>query len=693
MMSVLKKEQGKQSNPNKLINEKSPYLLQHAHNPVDWYPWCEEAFIKAKEEDKPIFLSIGYSSCHWCHVMEKESFEDEEVAKLLNDKYISIKVDREERPDVDNIYMTFCQAVTGSGGWPLTIIMAPDQKPFFAGTYFPKKRMYGRPGLIQILNQIADEWENNRDGVINASNELLNTMKEHTSQDKSGEINENVLQDAIKEMKHYYDESYGGFGIAPKFPTPHKLMLLLTYYKEYNNKIALHMVENTLKCMYKGGIFDHIGFGFSRYSTDEKWLVPHFEKMLYDNALLAYVYTQTYQITGKLFYKEVAEKIFTYVLRDMTSPEGGFYSAEDADSEGVEGKFYLWTLHEVENILKEDAKEFCNTYDITKGGNFEGSNIPNLIGKDLENTDKLENLRKKLFQVREKRVHPFKDDKILTAWNALMISALAYAGRVFENQEYIDRAKEAYNFIENNLIRKDGRLLARFRHGEAAYIAYIEDYSFLVWALLELYEATFESKFLKEALQFTDEMIKLFWDEESYGFFHSGKDGEKLILNLKDSYDTAIPSGNSVAAMNLIKLSKITGDNSLGEKAYKMLEGFGGNIKESLQSHSIFLMVYMNYIRPSKQIIIASKKEDKVFKDMIREVNKRFMPFTTVLLNDGNLENIIPSIKDERKVDNKTTAYVCENFSCNRPVDNIKEFIKLLSSDKETVEIKRLKDY
>ncbi|MCD3363701.1 thioredoxin domain-containing protein, partial [Clostridium botulinum D/C] len=665
------------SKPNRLINEKSPYLLQHAHNPVDWYPWCEEAFLKAKQEDKPIFLSIGYSSCHWCHVMEKESFEDEEVAKILNDKYISIKVDREERPDVDNTYMTFCQAVTGSGGWPLTIIMTPEQKPFFAGTYFPKKSMYGRPGFIQILKQISDEWKSNKNNIINTSNELLNTMEEHISQDKSGEINENILQDAVIEMNYYYDNKYGGFGTAPKFPTPHKLMLLLIHYKVYNNKNALGMVENTLKCMYKGGIFDHIGFGFSRYSTDGKWLVPHFEKMLYDNALLAYVYTQAYQVTGKSFYKEIAEKIFTYILRDMTSPEGGFYSAEDADSEGVEGKFYVWTLDEIERILGEEAKEFCNIYDITKNGNFEGSNIPNLIGKDLDDIDKLESLRKKLFEVREKRIHPFKDDKILTAWNALMIVALAYAGRVFENQEYINRAKKAYNFIENNLIRKDGRLLARFRHGEAAYIAYLEDYSFLVWALIELYEATFESYYLNQALYFKDKMIKLFWDEESYGFFHSGKDGEKLILNLKDSYDMAIPSGNSVAAMNLIKLSKITGDNTLAEKAYKMIEGFGGNITESLQSHSIFLIAYMSYIRPSRQIIIAAEKEDEVFKDMIRETNKRFMPFTTTLLNDGDLEDVIPFIKNERKMDNKTTAYICENFSCNRPVDNIEDFIKL----------------
>ncbi|EES90582.1 thioredoxin domain-containing protein [Clostridium botulinum] len=669
----------KNSKSNRLINEKSPYLLQHAYNPVDWYPWCEEAFLKAKQDNKPIFLSIGYSSCHWCHVMEKESFEDEEVAKILNDKYISIKVDREERPDVDNTYMTFCQAVTGSGGWPLTIIMTPEQKPFFAGTYFPKKSMYGRPGIIQILKQISDEWKNNKDNIINTSNKLLNTMKERVSQDKWEEINESILHDAIMEMNYYYDNKYGGFGIAPKFPTPHKLMLLLIYYKVYNDKSALGMVENTLKCMYKGGIFDHIGFGFSRYSTDEKWLVPHFEKMLYDNALLAYVYTEAYQVTGKSFYKEVAEKIFTYILRDMTSPEGGFYSAEDADSEGVEGKFYVWSLEEIQSILGEDAKEFCNTYDITEKGNFEGKNIPNLIGKDLENIDKLKDLRNKLFKVREKRVHPFKDDKILTAWNALMIVSLSYAGRVFENKEYINRSKKAYDFIENNLIRKDGRLLARFRHGEAAYIAYLEDYSFLVWALMELYEATFESNYLKQALNFTDKMIKLFWDEESYGFFHSGRDGEKLILNLKDSYDTAIPSGNSVAAMNLIKLSKITGDNSLGEKAYKMFQCFGGNIKESLQSHSIFLISYMNYIKPSRQIVIASEKEDRLFKEMIKEVNKRFMPFTIILLNDGNLENIVPFIKDEKKIDNKTTAYICENFSCNKPVYNIEDFIKLIN--------------
>jgi len=668
---------------NRLINEKSPYLLQHAHNPVNWYPWCDEAFNKAKEEDKPIFLSIGYSSCHWCHVMERESFDDEEVAKILNDKYISIKVDREERPDIDSIYMTFCQAVTGSGGWPLTIIMTHEKKPFFAGTYFPKNTKYGRVGLVELLNNMYSKWIKNKDEIINSSEEVIKALKDYAKRDNCSSISEDLIHQAVKEMKSYYDEFYGGFGTAPKFPTVHKLMLLLRYYKAYNDKDALDMVENTLKSMYKGGIFDHIGFGFSRYSTDNKWLVPHFEKMLYDNALLAYIYTEAYQLTRDNIYKEVVEKIFTYILRDMTSPEGGFYSAEDADSQGEEGKFYIWSKEEIENILGKDAKEFCNIYNITSKGNFEGKNILNLIDFDIENIDEklksyLEKCKEKLFNEREKRVHPFKDDKILTSWNALTIASLAFAGRVFDNKKYIDAAKKAYDFIEKNLIDEKGRLIARFRQGHSAYKAYLDDYSFLIWALIELYEADFATKYLKKAIDFTNDMIDIFWDEKSFGFFHSGKDSEKLILNLKDSYDNAIPSGNSIGAFNLIRLARITGESSLGERAYEMLKGFGKNIKENLESHSIFLIVYMNYIRPSRQIVIASHKEDGLFKEMISKVSKRFMPFTMILLNDGTLKDIVPFAENEKMINNKTTAYICENFSCNKPVDNILDFVNLL---------------
>ncbi|WP_027623167.1 thioredoxin domain-containing protein [Clostridium lundense] len=671
---------------NRLVNEKSPYLLQHAHNPVDWYPWSEEAFAKAKEENKPIFLSIGYSTCHWCHVMERESFEDEEVGKKLNEGFVSIKVDREERPDVDSIYMTFCQATTGSGGWPLTIIMTPDKKPFFAGTYFPKKNSFGRPGLLHILDAISEEWRDNKDKLINSSERLMEDINNYIVGDKSEELEEEVIERAYENLNEIYDPVYGGFYTQPKFPTPHKLMFLLRFYKVYNNKRALEMVENTLHQMYKGGIFDHIGFGFSRYSTDKKWFLPHFEKMLYDNALLTLVYAETYQVTKDSFYKEIGEKILNYILRDMTSPKGGFYSAEDADSEGEEGKFYLWDLEEIYEVLgEEQGKIFSSTYGISKQGNFEGKNIPNLIGKDLKKIDEnskkeLDSYRDKLFKYREKRIHPFKDDKILTSWNSLAIVAFAYAGRAFNNDEYTKAGEKALKFVLDNLLREDGRLLARYREGEGAHLAYLDDYAFLIWALIELYESTFNVQYLDKAIYFNKEMVRLFWDETSAGFFLYGKDGEQLIYKPKESYDSAIPSGNSVAVYNMLRLSRITGDIELGEMASNTFNNFGGNIKNNLESHGFLLTAFMYSIKENTQIVIAGDPQDNITREMLKELNDRFLPFTNILLNsDGNnLNKLVPFVEHEGKINEKTTAYLCENFSCNKPVDNIMDFVELL---------------
>jgi uncharacterized protein len=453
---------------NKLLQEKSPYLLQHAHNPVDWYPWGGEAFSRAVAEDKPIFLSIGYSTCHWCHVMERESFEDEEVAIILNKHFIAIKVDREERPDVDHIYMSVCQAMTGRGGWPLTILMTPDRKPFYAGTYFPKTSRGGYAGIIEVLEHVKDAWHNEKDTLVESSDKIMEHMNMEFGTDEHGEVNEEAIDDAVSRFSSNFDKVFGGFGSAPKFPTPHNLMFLLRHAKQSVNDNALDMVEKTLESMYRGGMYDHIGFGFSRYSTDRKWLVPHFEKMLYDNALLAFIYIEAYQATGKEQHRRVAEQIFEYVLRDMTSPEGGFYSAEDADSEGVEGKFYVWTPKEIIDVLGErDGKEFCDMYDITVKGNFEEASIPNIIENktSFEELTKLplESMRRKLFEHREKRIHPYKDDKILTAWNGLTIAALAYGARVLGNESYMSAAKKAVGFIQDKLIRADGRLMARYR--------------------------------------------------------------------------------------------------------------------------------------------------------------------------------------------------------------------------------------
>lgn len=588
---------------NRLINEKSPYLLQHAYNPVDWFGWNEEAFQKAKTENKPIFLSIGYSTCHWCHVMEHESFEDEEVANILNNYFVSIKVDREERPDIDSVYMSVCQAMTGGGGWPLNLFLTKDKKPFYAGTYFPKTSKYNQTGFMEILESINDVWVSNKDHVLTTADQVVKTLKGY-SEDDSFDISKDIFSEGFESFLNSFDSVFGGFSKAPKFPSPHNLSYLLSYYKATGEKRALEMVKITLKSMYKGGIFDHIGFGFSRYSVDEKWLVPHFEKMLYDNALLAMAYIETYEITKDNIYKEVAEKILTYILRDMTSPEGGFYCGEDADSEGVEGKFYLWDFTEIYKVLDmEEGNLFINYYGIQREGNFEGSNIPNLIGEELEDLDKpdlkdkLENIREKLFDYREKRIHPHKDDKILTSWNGLMIAAFAKAGMVFHEEKYKDVSTKALDFIFSKLQREDGRLLARFRQGESRYQAYLDDYAFIIWALIEVYEVTKDYSYIKKALELNKQMIELFLDKEKGGLFLYGKDSEELILRPKDIYDGAIPSGNSVAAMNMLRLFKITGDINLKEEAESIFKVFGNSINKIPRAHAKTLeaLLYSNF--------------------------------------------------------------------------------------------------
>lgn len=473
---------------NRLAKEKSPYLLQHAHNPVDWYPWGPEAFSRAVSEDKPIFLSIGYSCCHWCHVMERESFEDEEVAQILNKNFVCIKVDREERPDIDSIYMSVCQSLTGRGGWPLTVFLTPDKHPFYAGTYFPKYDSMGMMGIMSLLKTVNDSWHSNRKTLLDSAKKIL-AFEKTDRRSADGNITKDIIHDAFSQLKYNFDSKYGGFGSAPKFPSPHNLLFLLRYWYSQKEPYALEIVEKTLDSMKNGGIYDHVGFGFSRYSTDKMWLVPHFEKMLYDNALLAIAYAEALLVTGNSSYSETVHQILDYILRDMTSLEGGFYSAEDADSEGVEGKFYVWTVEEIKEVLgSEDGLEYCKLYDITPAGNFEGLNIPNLIATGALPQDKktfVEACRKKLFAHRENRIHPYKDDKILTAWNGLMIAAMAYCGKALGEAKYITSAKKCADFLLQKLVRSDGRLLARYRDGDAALPAYLEDYAFLVWGLLK----------------------------------------------------------------------------------------------------------------------------------------------------------------------------------------------------------------
>lgn len=673
------------STTNKLINEKSPYLLQHAHNPVDWYPWGEEAFKKAKREDKPIFLSIGYSTCHWCHVMERESFEDKEVAEILNDNFISIKVDREERPDIDNIYMSFCQAYTGSGGWPLTIIMTPDKKPFFAGTYFPKWSKYNMPGIIDILKSISNLWKKDKNKILESSNMILEQMKGFKNNYREDDLEEYVIDKAKDRLLDNFEYEYGGFGNSPKFPTAHYILFLLRYYDIKKDEKVLDVINKTLISMYKGGIFDHVGFGFSRYSTDIKWLVPHFEKMLYDNAILAMAYTEAYELTKNALYKNITEKILTYIETVMTSKEGGFYSAEDADSEGVEGKFYLWDKKEIIDILgKEDGELYCGTYDITSKGNFENKNIANLIETNLKyidiNKDKLEKMREKLFKYREKRIHPYKDDKILTSWNALMIIAFAKAGRSFRNNNYIDIGKKSAKYIIDNLMDRNGTIYARIREGERGNEGFIDDYAFFLWALIELYEASFDVYYLEKSIEVADKMINLFWDKGNGGFYLYSKNSEELIVRPKEIYDGAMPSGNAVASLALSLLYYITGNYKYKDLVDKQFKVFGANIKNEPMYHLFSVMAYMYNIIPVKEITLAYKEKDEEFYKFVDEIKNKYMPFSTVILNgkSDKIEKINKNIKEKTPIEDKITAYVCENYACMEPITDLEKFKSIL---------------
>lgn len=683
--------------PNLLIKEKSPYLLQHAYNPINWYSWNDEAFENAKRENKPIFLSIGYSTCHWCHVMAHESFEDQALADMLNKDFISIKVDREERPDIDHIYMAVCQAMTGQGGWPLTVFLTPEKKPFFAGTYFPRSRKYNRAGMIEIVAQLASKWKEDPERVRELGDQVLaNTTSRLLEHQTGGELSEETLHEAFRLYESNFDAENGGFGTSPKFPTAHNLSFLLRYYKKTRNERALEMVEKTLDAMYRGGMYDHVGFGFSRYSVDAQWLVPHFEKMLYDNALLVMTYIEAYQVTGKDTYAEVAEQIITYVIRDMTDEGGGFYSAEDADSEGEEGKFYVWTLDEIEDVLGiEDGDLYIEFYNMSEAGNFEGHNIPNLIGTTLasferrkqipvdELKQRMEVARVKLFEHREKRIHPGKDDKILTAWNGLMIAALSKAARALDKPMYTDAAAKSADFILRELRSEDGRLLARYRDGEAAFLAYVDDYAFLVWGLIELYETTFELRFLREAVQLNAEMLRLFGDEEKGGLFFYGSDAEQLLTRPKEIYDGAMPSGNGAAALNMLRLSRLTYDAKLSQAADEQLHAFAGAVSQYPPGHALTLAALdFAYDAASEIVIAGDPAKPETLMTMLRTVQRQFLPNTLLILHPPGaageeVRQLIPLVKDKLPLGGRATAYVCQNFACQAPTQDIEDLENL----------------
>ena len=684
---------------NRLIHEKSPYLLQHAKNPVNWYPWGDEAFQRAKKEDKPIFLSIGYATCHWCHVMAHESFEDKEVAGLLNQWYIAIKVGQEERPEIDQLYMSACQSMTGRGGWPLSIFMTPESKPFFSGTYYPKSSRLGMPGFTDVLTQIAALWEKDRKRILKAGEDITNAIQPRADLAFEGHtLGIDTLQNSYEQFARSFDPKWGGFGGAPKFPTPHQLTSLLRWHRRNSDSRALVMVEKTLDAMRRGGIFDQIGYGFHRYSVDKKWLAPHFEKMLYDQAMLAMAYIEAYQITKNPRYAAVAGEIFTYVLRDMTAHEGGFYSAEDADSEGKEGLFYLWTAKQVKDHLGSELGDlYCRFYGINQAGNFEdGLNIPHIPitpeifaeqkGMDLAELETLlEEARRLLFMFREKRVHPLKDDKIITSWNGLMIAALAKGYKALGDESHIDAAKHAASFILEKLRKPNGQLFRRYRQCEVAYPGYLDDYSFLVWGLIELYEATFDISYLEDAVEINQVMIDLFWDEAGGGFYFTGKENEALIVQSKEIYDGALPSGNSVAALNLVRLGRMTGNPDLEKKADELTRAFSKGIATYPVGHSQFLSALDFMVGPSFEIVIAGDPALKTTMAMIEIVHKMFLPNKVLLLRpegEGSkrLSSLAPFVEALSPIDQQPTVYVCERYACKFPitdVENLKLAIKL----------------
>ncbi|OAS13954.1 thioredoxin domain-containing protein [Paenibacillus oryzisoli] len=683
---------------NRLAEEKSPYLLQHAYNPVDWYPWSEEAFSIAKHENKPVFLSIGYSTCHWCHVMAHESFEDQAIANMLNKDFISIKVDREERPDIDHIYMAVCQAMTGQGGWPLTVFLTPEKKPFFAGTYFPRSRKYNRAGMVEIIAQLASKWREDPERVRELGEQVTTETSQRLLENQTGgKLTEETLHEAFRMYVSNFDAENGGFGTFPKFPTSYNLSFLLRYYKKTGNEQALAMVEKTLDTMHRGGMYDHIGFGFARYSVDAQWLVPHFEKMLYDNALLVMTYIEAYQVTGKEQYAEVAEQIITYVLRDMTDAGGAFYSAEDADSDGVEGKFYVWTMDEVEDVLGiDDGDLYSEIYGLTESGNFEGQNIPNLLDTTLASSarrkgipldelkQRLETARVKLFAHRERRVHPGKDDKILTAWNGLMITALSKAARALDKPEYAAAATKAADFILRELRREDGRLLARYRDGEAAFLGYVDDYAFLVGGLIELYETTFELRFLREAVQLNADMLRLFGDEAKGGLFFYGSDAEQLLTRPKEIYDGAMPSGNGAAALNMLRLSRLTYDAKLSQAAEEQLQAFAGAVSKYPPGHALTLAALDFAYGAASEIVIAGDPAKPETQRMLRAVQRQYLPNALLVLHPpgaagGAVRQLIPLVQDKLPLGGRATAYVCENFACQAPTQDVEELQNLSS--------------
>ncbi len=696
-------------NPNKLINEKSPYLIQHAYNPVEWYPWGDEAFQKARDEDKPIFLSIGYSTCYWCHVMEREVFENEHIAKEMNKLFVNIKVDREERPDVDRVYMSALQAMTGSGGWPMSMFLTSDLKPFYGATYVPPTSKYGLPGFEDLIHQLAVGWKTRRDEVNESGENILKHIRE-ASQNiaAASELNNEMLLKGAQQFKNGFDDEYGGFGESPKFPRPPGINFLLRAYYRFDDSESLQMVIRTLLQMAKGGLYDHLGGGFHRYSVDRYWRVPHFEKMLYDQAQLAVNYLEAYQVTGDKYFGDITRDVLGYVSRVMTHPEGGFFSAEDAESvidpaephEKEEGAFYVWSKSEIDTLLGEDAEIFNYFYGVNAHGNAPQGSDPHSVfveknilykahslsetsNKFERSTDQineiLEDCRKSLFIAREKRPLPHKDDKILTSWNGLMISAFAKAYAVFNEPAQLEKAQKAADFILGNLYNStEKKLLHRWRDGEAKIDATLEDFSFFSQGLIDLYEASFDEKYLKHAVELSEIMINDFYDETEGGFFDtSGKD-TSILVRTKEDYDSAEPTGNSVAINNLLRLSALTDNTAWYDMAYKSVLAFSGKLERMPYAMPQILVALDSLLHKPKQIIIAGGNDETAYR-MLREVQNRFMPDKVVVkIDPADAADSITFASKIVQSSPETTAYVCENFACKLPVKTPGELAKLL---------------
>jgi uncharacterized protein len=689
----------KHKHTNHLINETSPYLLQHAHNPVHWNPWNKKAISKAKKENKPIFLSIGYSSCHWCHVMERESFKNNEIADILNKYFISIKVDREERPDIDEIYMSAVVALSGKGGWPLTVFLTPDLKPFFGGTYFPPEDKQGMTGFKRLIIQISDIWreQKEREKIMQDAENLTHAVEKRTSLVISGyhpdELNKDVLKNAVIELKKSFDPEWGGFGIAPKFPPYRAISFLIQDYHYTHNKSSIEMSITTLDHMYTGGLYDHLAGGFHRYSTDRKWLVPHFEKMLYDNAQLAYVYFQAYLVTKKHIYLNTAQKTLNYVTTYMTDDAGGFYSAEDADVEGKEGLFYLWKQEEINSLLdSKEADIFSSYFQVKKEGNFpyqesyhKGKNILhirenlsslsqkyNMSEKKLQ--DILDTAKSKLLKARNKRARPFLDDKIITSWNSLMISAFSLGYQVLDDNSYLSHAQKAARFIIQHLQNKDGILFRTYRSGRRKHFAYLEDYAFFIRALLDLYESDFNEDWLKHAERLAEDMINLFWDDKKGQFFNTNKYHENQIVRTITLNDTALPSPSGISVEVLIRLGRLFQKNDYLEKSQKILQSIKKHIYKYSQSYLTMLLNVSRMVYPEKEVAFIGKINSQQTKNLIRTVREHFIPNLTLALldpenkNPQKISSKIPLLRNKNLINGKSTVYVCENYQCKNPV-------------------------